>query len=644
MLRSLRRRTYRARRVWHEVTLALRRPFRLLVALGILGLAGIGVYALATAPLEERIGGGVDLGPDSTAVLDFSEHSDLAWTDLESGDRLVAVAGEPVTPERAAELAERSPFGEGLVGDTLAVRVERDGAVVEASAVYGAGEIEQARRLGLSHRGVEGVLRALLVFVIVMFCLGGLVLLVRSQGRGYQASLATALLTAAGGFAFIALAEHAGRPSNVLVALAITASLFVFLGAMPTVNGALIRFPDGRHSPRWTRYVRGVSVAAVGAIFIVGVAGIVWEAKTGRDVGFFVPMFQVVIAALLVLPVVGLVQKYRRATDTVVRQQMKWVLLPVAVFAVATVLYFVLSPVDRLHAHNGPVGYVITLGVAVLWRVAVAAVPLGVLAGVFQFRPWDADLWIARSAAVGAGTLGLAAAFAGGAEAIRLGLRSSFGDGAEPAAAALAAVVSLFAFNPVREWATRRFERDLERTREILGERLPLVLAGRQVVASPAEIGRVAIRAVRDALQTDRAAVLDLDPGGWEAVATEGVEPADALAWAGATLAPSSLPACAEQVWEDPVFVLRVPLYSAEDELVGVLALGTHGKGRGYSTEERKALDAVSRPLAEALRVAERREEAAARDRQRLARIVGHLLDDPETSGDGAAPTLRPAP
>jgi hypothetical protein len=282
--------------------------------------------------------------------------------------------------------------------------------------------------------------------------------------------------------------------------------------------------------------------------------------------------------------------------------------------------------------------YATDTALGVLEPVAAAAIPLGILAGVLNFRPWDADLWIARSAAVGAATLGLAAVFAGAAEALRLGLRTSMGEGADAVAAALAAVAALVVFNPVREWVTRRADAELHRTRERLTERLPLLLAGRQVVASPAEVGRVAIGAVRDALQTDRAAVLDLDPDGWEVVAADGVARADVEAWADAALDPERLPACSDQVWEDPVFVLRVPLRSAEDELVGVLALGTHGRGRGYSTEERKALDATSRSLAEALRVAERRLEAEARLAERLAALVSRVAEPPAGDGSAAEP------
>ena len=273
---------------------------------------------------------------------------------------------------------------------------------------------------------------------------------------------------------------------------------------------------------------------------------------------------------------------------------------------------------------------------------AMLVIPLGVLAGVLRFRPWDADLWIARSAAVGAATLVLTGVFAGGVEAMRVGLQASFGAGAEPVAGALAAVVSLAAFNPVREWFLRRADADLLQTREALCDRLPLVLTGRQVVAPPAEVGRVALGVVRDALRTERAAVLtDSEGGAWSAVACEGVEGEAACAWAARTLPhPDALPAHSEQVWEDSLFVLRVPLRSVEGEPVGVLALGTHGRGRGYSTEERRALDGASFALAEALLVSERRETSRARDYDRLAGLVARFGD---ATGDGhAGEPVRP--
>lgn len=611
----------------------LRQPARVVTALAVLTVALAGVVAYADLPPQAVVRAPVSLGPDSTAILGPLQRGDVALAGGRPGDRLLAIDGDTISPSRAAAMLQISHSGR--VGDTLAVTVVRGGQALDLDVVLDGQERLDAARFGLSASVVNRVNRALVILAMLAFVVAGALLFVRSRGRGYLASLGTALLAVAGMFGFGPLSSSeltaAGGP---LVMALIFAALAIAVAALPAVTSALARFPDGRYGPRWTRRIRWLAGAGMALVLIfMAVSNHLGVSMRLREM-----LSATVLIGVVALPAVGLAQKYRQSRDAVVRQQMKWVVLPLGVFVAALCLPYLGEVVAVFDASRRATGTLFNIVVGVALNAGLAAVPLGVLAGALNFRPWDADLWIARSAAIGAATLGLAAVFAGGAEALRIGLRSSMGEGAEAVAAALAAVVALAVFNPVREWLTRRADADLVRTRERLTERLPLLLAGRQVVASPEEVGRVAIAAVRDALKTDRAAVLDLDPDGWEAVAVEGVDAEAAVSWADSALDVATMPPCSTQIWEDPVFVLRVPLRSAEDELVGVLALGTHGRGRGYSTEERKALDVASRSLAEALRIAERREEAQARQYARLASLVDRL----DGSGDG--PTVAPTP
>ncbi|WP_412070274.1 PDZ domain-containing protein [Rubrivirga sp. IMCC43871] len=609
----------------------LRQPVRWAVALAVLTVAVAGVVAATQLPDRTWAEAPIRVGPDRTVVVADLVRGDLALAGLRPGDRVLVVDGDTITRAEAARMETLRRFK--TVGDTFSVVVERGGAERTLTVVAGRQATADARRFGLSRSAMSAVSDALMVLALLAFIGAGATLFVRARGRGYRAQLGTALVAVAGMFGFGPLqnTDLVGAIGMWAVAV-VGVAIIVAASALPLVTSALVRFPDGRYGPPWTR--RTGRIAAVGLAVVLGMviaADLLDLPRTAFDL-----MGQGLLIGIVGLPVLGLVQKYRRSAAADVRQQMKWVVLPLGVFvAMLVAVPYAHELVPALDPGRRATGYLFQKGTTILLNLGLAAIPLGVLAGALKFRPWDADLWIARSAAVGAATLGLAAVFAGGAEALRVGLRVSMGDGADSVAAALAAVVALVVFNPVREWLTSRADADLARARERITERLPLLLAGRQVVASPGEIGRVAIAAVREALHTDRAAVLDLDPEGWEAVAVEGVTREEALAWAEATLDAAALPACSEQVWEDPTFVLRVPLRSAEDEVVGVLALGTHGQGRGYSTEERKALDAASRSLAEALRVAERREQAQARQYARLATLVDRFEG---AGGDGAPP------
>ena len=628
--RPIRRRTARLRRRWHRLVRPVRRPAGHAAFAALLALAVLGAVAAALVPSRETLWLSIGDEPRALAVRDGSDAEAVGFR---TGDRLLRVDGEAVTDSSAR--AETGYALSGPFGAARAVEVERAGRVETVPVVLGGREIVNARQLGVSAAAVNRVTNGVAYGALLAFLAVAVVLYATARGRGYRAALARALLVVTAGFGGSIgsqwIGDHLAAAGGAFQALAF---LLVVL-AIPLLVGVLVRFPDGRFLPAWTRR----SVWIVVGFFVLAIVGaIVNEADALGVVGQRAGTV-VILAGLLgalATPLVGLVQKYRRTPDTVVRQRMKWVMLPLAAFVLVLVVDAVqeMAPV-ALGASESPAGFVYDALSSLLAGLAALAIPVGVLAGALNFRPWDADLWIARSVAVGAATLGLAAAFAGAAEALRVALRASMGEGAEAVAAALAAVAALAVFNPLREWLTKRADADLVRARERLTERLPLLLAGRQVVASPAEVGRVAIGAVREALRTDRAAVLDLDPEGWEVVAAEGVDAPAALAWAEAALDVRAMPPCSVQVWEDPTFVLHVPLRSAEDELVGVLALGTHGRGRGYSTEERKALDAAARPLAEALRVAERREAHEDRLHARIARLVDRLADP--AAGDGAA-------
>ena len=633
--RRLRRRTYRLRRRWHRAVRPLRWPLGVAAFWVLLIAACLGLVGTVTATYEPtsylRAG-------DTPRVLELEAGLDAYVSGLRTGDRVLSVGGTPVADSLLT--ADQQFSVTGASGEVVPVEVVRGVDTLRVDLVVDALNVRRARAIGLSSAAVDATERALWYLALAALVGVAVALYVRSRGRGYPANAARTLLAVAAGFGGIEALDWLKDVSVEAVQVAaVLAVIALLLLSLPSLAATLVRFPDGRHIPRWTRHIRKGVIIGVGLSFVLAVAVGLATAHAGEG---WAEAGQVVVASLLMgslvggalAPLVGLIGKYRRSSDRVVRQQMKWVLLPFGTF-LGLIAVDILSDaaLSSIGADHTLTEYVVEAALSVLEPAAAIAISLGILAGVLNFRPWDADLWIARSAAVGAATLGLAAAFAGGAEALRVGLRASMGDGAEAVAAALAAVAALVVFNPVREWLTKRADADLHRTRERLTERLPLLLAGRQVVASPGEIGRVAIAAVREALQTDRAVVLDLDPDGWEAVAVEGVARDEALAWA-AALDPADLPACSVQVWEDPMFVLQVPLRSAEDELVGVLALGTHGKGRGYSTEERKALDNAARPLAEALRVAERREAHEDRLHARIARLVDRLAEP--AAGDGA--------
>ena len=621
----------------------------------LLALTALGAWTEAQRDEAYRIGMGIGsftpedaregtLQADGTrryatrAVAEIDNpYSDAALAGVRDGDVLLRVG--PVALGDSTTNAERDEAADarrGPLGSEVEIVVRRDGQPVTLAATRGGRARELAASVGLSYRALVMASGWLRFGAILFMCAAGLFLFVRSRAAGYLGELGLGVV----GLGTLLMFLELGRalPKWVFVVL-------LLLGvplALPLLVRTAVRFPDGAAGARWVRLAPLVPVVATaGIFFVLIVVPFVPGAQDASGAWVRALMAVGVGGGSLVAAAAALGWRYRRAEDAEVRQQMKWVLVPLTALVVTFVWSEGVAPlVPALEAQASVGTFVLARLVDGLQSLAFAVLPLAIVAGALRFRPWDADLWIGRSVAVGAATLGLAAIFAGGSEALRVGLKASMGEGADALAAALAGVISVIVFNPTREWVQARAERGLRRTREILGERLPLVLSGRQVVAAAPEIARVALAGVREALQPDRAAVLLRRPDGWAVVGAEGVAPVEAARWAGASAAEpdGSLPDAACQTWDDPLFVLRVPLRSVEGEPVGLLALGTHGEGRGYSTEERRALDRVARPLAEALLVAERREAARDAEYTRLARLVERV-----GSGDGRAGAGEPA-
>ena len=597
-----------------------------------LAVVAVGLYALYQNEPTET-GDATVRVEDGAAVLEVDPRGDAAAAGLWTGERVVSLRGRPVTLARADSLDGEFLFF-GNRGDSVVVRVEGAGRVREAVVVLGAQNALDARRLGLSQRWVDRVGGGVWFLGVVAFALCGLFLFARARARGYLASLGVALLSVAGAAAFVGFAEWdgGGWSRSLLIALMLVAVL-AFFSAIPAVTSALVRFPDGTYTPRWTRHVRALAIAGFLAVLGLVVASQSYNVEWVEHVGLGM------LVAVVALPVLGLVQKYRRAADAVVRQQMKWVLLPLGAFLVVLALTPPLAEsVTALDSDRTAMGHWFNVATGLLAGLAFAAVPLGVVAGALNFRPWDADLWIGRSVSVGAATLGLAAVFAGAAEGLRVGMVASMGEGGQVAAAATAAVLSAVLFNPVRERVQAWVERDRARRRRALTQSVPRLLGGRQAVAAPGALAALALGRVREALDTEEGAVFALDGGALRPLALDRVNGGAAEAWA-AALAPDWADvegACQE--WGREPFVLTLPLRTVEGDLVGALALGPHGRrGRGYSTDEQAALVVAAEALAEALVVAQAREAERVHDRAALAGVL-RRLDDLAGRGDGAAP------
>lgn len=333
--------------------------------------------------------------------------------------------------------------------------------------------------------------------------------------------------------------------------------------------GLLFLFPDGRFTPRWTRWV----FLPVAAYVVVGeVTG------TGG-----VPDL-VVVLAWVGVGSWSQVRRYRRVSTPVQRQQVKWIAAAlVAAAAGLTLVAFA----QLVPAFSGsPVGAVAYNGLQLLVFGGVfGLVPLAIGRAVLRYRLWDIDPILNRAFVLGGLTLALSAVYAAVVATVSRAV-----DGVPVASFAAAGVVAVL-FEPVRRrlqrWANRLTYGDRDDPYTAV---TALVRRLQDTVAAHAVLPTL-VRSVREAVRSPYAAVTGPD---------------------GAVLASDGDPGAEPPVRRD--LTLR-------GEPVGTLLLAPRGPGEQFDARDDRLIDDLARQAAttiDAVRLAG--EVQASRERLVIAR------------------------
>ena len=138
-------------------------------------------------------------------------------------------------------------------------------------------------------------------------------------------------------------------------------------------------FPDGRFVPRWTRWAA------------VGVAGV----QFGRI--FFEDAYMQrgfpVMGLFMISAAVAQIYRYRKSTDAVQRQQIKWVVFGFAVTLLPLGVVLILFAGEDFFAAN-------TLGRQLgffVWLAFLVVFPLSVMFSILRYRLWDIDVVIRKT-------------------------------------------------------------------------------------------------------------------------------------------------------------------------------------------------------------------------------------------------------
>jgi hypothetical protein len=163
-------------------------------------------------------------------------------------------------------------------------------------------------------------------------------------------------------------------------------------------------FPTGRFVPRWTRWM---------AIFVMAGAASV---MLFRNAILEIPWAQILVGVYLLISfgtgVYAQLYRYFRVASPAERQQIKWVIVGLAVFF--STAFAVLIPLDSLLASpavSADPARALVLSVIpdTLFRATSLFIPVSITISVLRYRLWDIDIIIRRTLIFGllTGTLAL---------------------------------------------------------------------------------------------------------------------------------------------------------------------------------------------------------------------------------------------
>ncbi len=381
--------------------------------------------------------------------------------------------------------------------------------------------------------------------------------------------------------AFLLLSGEGNAADSTFNLLGAPAIPFAFkiIGYAVLLVGVLL-FPDGQFRPPWARWL-APAIAAWAALTIAARFG---ELPLSEN------QMNLAGGGLALLSVALLAARYRRLPPSIERQQVRWATFG---FVVGAALAAVTTVAEQAMAGaEDPATYAwLRLLLAFVLPAAPLAMAAGLLVSLLRFRLYDADVVISRSAAVAALTLTLAAVYAAASQIMEALFQSSFGreGGVWPGAVGAALAVILFVplNSRIQAWAERRFQKSvLELRRD-----LPECVGDLRETASLDELLREILARARSGARSTAAAI-EIDG---RIAARDGGE--------------APLP-------------LRVPLrIGHRGEEVGGLLLGTRPDGTLPGKDEREALEEAADPIARAIHIARKREEAKRELEARLATL-----------------------
>ncbi|MBN1668924.1 MAG: AAA family ATPase [Anaerolineales bacterium] len=400
-------------------------------------------------------------------------------------------------------------------------------------------------------------------------------------------------------------------------------------------------FPDGRFYPHWTRPLALIWLAWVIAYNLL-------PASLGIDVENWPVVLQFVwrflrmdgqrlvtiysdlrlfsLGAILSFwigsGVVAQIVRYKHKSDDTHRQQTKWVVLGLSAAAIGYLLVTVLfGPTQDLSPETtGQV--IVTLSANTLLCVAYLLVPITMAISILRFRLWDVDFLINQTLVYGALTALVGLFYVGDVILIQALFRAFTGRTSD-LAIVLSTLLIATLFQPLRKrlqgFIDRLFFREKIDFRQAFTD---FALEIRTIIDLP-ELLNVLIQRVTRLMHSRHGAVyLYLDDGRFKlAQTTEQLTNAQATQLPVNSASLQKLRSSSAVINpSDPLFPILIPLMApraAENQFIGLLALGPRLSGKGYDREDRALLYSLADQAGTAIHVAQLIEEKQAEIQRR---------------------------
>jgi hypothetical protein len=277
----------------------------------------------------------------------------------------------------------------------------------------------------------------------------------------------------------------------------------------------LFLFPDGRFVPRWSRWLglfTGLYLATW-LIFpsLVPPVAVLAEVNSGAAARSYVPL-----ALLVIVAVWGQIYRYRNVSDTVQRQQTKWVAVGIVGFVViesVSLILFALSPVARQPGSDRLL-FVLVFGPILL--AGVTLIPITVALAILRYRLWDISVIVRRTLLYTLLTTILAIAYFIIVTVLQ-GIFSAVSDQQSPIVIVISTLIIAALFTPLRRAVQEFLDRQFYR-RKYDADRILATFA--QTARDEVDLERLVatlLAAVSEAMEPEQASLwireMDREPG-----------------------------------------------------------------------------------------------------------------------------------